>query len=41
MLRLDSGSLSTLEEALQSFVLETPNHRLECNLYRYGLQGAE
>jgi hypothetical protein len=40
MFRLNSRSLPVLEESLQSFVLETPNHALECNPLRYGLQVA-
>ena len=41
MFRLDSRGLPALEEALQSFVLKAPNHAVECNLLRYGLQEAE
>jgi hypothetical protein len=41
MFRLDSRGLPALEEALQSSVLEAPNHAMKRNPLRYGLQEAE
>jgi hypothetical protein len=35
---LNSRDTSRLEEASETFMLETPNHTLDCNPYRCGCQ---